>query len=227
MTWATDRADAIRAALPEHAVPGRAEHERAYLKSDLVHLGVPVPATRRVVGQALRADPPPDHDAGIALVESLWDGDPPVHEHRMAATMVLSRIRLVPGDLDLVERLLREARTWALVDSIAPRALADLADDFPDVDAAVARWVDDGDFWMRRSAVLRHLLPLRRGTGSLDAFGVAADPLLEDREFFVRKAIGWVLREASKSDPDGVRSWVDARRSRMSGLTLREATKYL
>lgn len=225
MSWASRTAEEIRAALPDLAVAGRAEHERAYLKSELRHLGVPVPAIRAVVRRVVGV--PPDHDAGIELVEALWDEEEPVHEHRMAAVMVLERIELEAEDLPLVERMLRSAGTWALVDGIAPRPLAALADADPTVDRAVARWAGDDDPWMRRSAVLRHLLPLREGRGSLAAFGEVADPLLEDREFFVRKAIGWVLRDASKRDPGGVRDWVEPRKDRMAGLTLREATKYL
>lgn len=227
VTWAERTAGEIRSRLPALAVEGRAEHERGYLKSDLHHLGVPVPAIRATVVAALRASPAPDHDAGVGLVVALWDGEPAVHEHRMAAAMVLGRIELDDGDLPLVERMLRTSKTWALVDTIAPRPLASLADAHPSVDRVVTGWAGDEDVWIRRSALLRHLVPLREGRGDLAAFGAVADPLLADREFFVRKAIGWVLREASKRDPDGVRAWVEPRRDRMAGLTYREATKHL
>lgn len=222
-------ATAIDAGLAERVVPGRAEQERAYLKSDLRHLGVPVPAIRAAVRSALRDQPVDAHDDVVALVETLWDAEPPVHERRMAAAEVLrARVSVLgPGDLGLIERLLRSSRTWALVDAIAPWSLADLADAHPDVDAAVAEWGADDDQWIRRSALLRHLRPLREGRGDLAAFGAVADPLLDDPEFFIRKAIGWVLRDASKQDPDEVAAWIEPRAARMSALTFREATRRL
>lgn len=225
MTWASETADDIEGAIAGATVEGRAAHEKAYLKSDLDFVGTPVPAVRSAVRSALRASPPPSKDDALRLVHLLWDE--PVHEYRMAATFVIDRVDLALDDLPLVERLLREARTWALVDSIAPYCLARLADREPVVDATVAGWGSDPDFWIRRAALLRHLVPLREGRGSLTAFGAVADPLLEDREFFVRKAIGWVLREASKRDPEPVAAWIAPRVGRMSGLTFREATRRL
>lgn len=229
MSWAHRAAEAIDDALAVQATADRAEHERAYLKSDLRHVGVTVPGIRATVKEVLAAAPPPDDRALVELASVLWDepvGDP-VHERRMAATIVLDRARLGPHDLALLERMLREARTWALVDGIAPRSLADLADRSKEVDAVVSGWGADADHWIRRSALLRHLIPLREGRGSLEAFGAVADPLLADREFFIRKAIGWVLREASKRDPEAVAAWIAPRAQAMSGLTFREATRRL
>ncbi|HLV11498.1 MAG TPA: DNA alkylation repair protein, partial [Trueperaceae bacterium] len=70
-------------------------------------------------------------------------------------------------------------------------------------------------------------LPMRRGEPVFDAFAALADPLLEDTEFFVRKAIGWVLRERTKTAPEEVHAWLMPRRRRASRLTLREASKNL
>jgi 3-methyladenine DNA glycosylase AlkD len=50
---------------------------------------------------------------------------------------------------------------------------------------------------------------------------------MDDRDFFMRKGIGWALRDAARSHPDEIRAFVAAHRERMSGLSLREATKHL
>jgi 3-methyladenine DNA glycosylase AlkD len=72
------------------------------------------------------------------------------------------------------------------------------------------------------------LLPaLRRGGGDCARFSRYAHSMLGQREFFIRKAIGWVLREVSKKRPQLVRDWLRPRRARLSGVTLREAVKYL
>ncbi len=230
-TWARDLSEAFDERIVGFVVPGRAENEKRYLKSDMDHLGVAVPDVRKVIAALLRESPPSGHDDLIELVEVLWDEpkDPAVFQRRLAAGIVLTRRKddLVPADLPLLERLVRECHTWALMDEIVPRSLTQLADTHPEVDAAVAAWSRDDDFWMRRASLLRHLKPLASGEGDFGAFSAIADPMLEEDEFFIRKAIGWVLRETSKNRPELVADWVRPRVDRMSGLTFRESTRQL
>ena len=229
--WARSISDEFDARITEFVVDGRAENEKRYLKSAMDHLGVAVPDVRRVMAGLLRESPPAGHDDIIELVMVLWDepSSPAVFQRRLAAGIVLTRRKedLVPADLPLLERLLRECHTWALMDEIVPRSLTELADSHPEVDEAVAAWAEDEDFWMRRAALLRHLKPLAAGEGDFGAFSSIADPMLGEDEFFIRKAIGWVLRETSKKRPELVADWVRPRAARMSGLTFRESTRQL
>ena len=87
--------------------------------------------------------------------------------------------------------------------------------------------MEDEDFWIRRSALLALLVPLRRGGGDPDRFFRYADRLLAEREFFVRKAIGWVLRDMGHRRPRLVSEWLEPRARRASGVTMREAVKHL
>jgi 3-methyladenine DNA glycosylase AlkD len=98
---------------------------------------------------------------------------------------------------------------------------------FPELGGVLDRWVQDDDFWLRRSALLALLVPLRRGDGDFERFARYAEATLDEREFFVRKAIGWVLRETGKKRPDLVYEWLLPRATRASGVTVREAVKYL
>ena len=134
---------------------------------------------------------------------------------------------LQAGDLELVERLIRESRTWALVDGLAPSVAGRLVERHPELAATLDRWATDENFWVRRSALLALLLPLRRGEGDFERFSRYADAMLEEREFFIRKAIGWVLRETSKKRPELVYDWIRDHAARASGVTIREAVKYL
>jgi 3-methyladenine DNA glycosylase AlkD len=148
---------------------------------------------------------------------------------RMAATVLLDARSglLVVDDLALLERLLRDSHTWALVDSLAGDVVGSLlAADEERTSRVLDRWARDDDFWIRRSALLAWLKPLRRGA-SLDRFLTYADSMLEEKEFFIRKAVGWVLREVSKRRPSEVIDWLAPRTHRASGVTMREATKYL
>jgi 3-methyladenine DNA glycosylase AlkD len=224
-------AEELSAALAAHADPERAAQERRYLKSELEHLGVSVPATRRCVRDWVRAHPTLDHDALVGLVTELWDQPrPAIHERRLAAVELLEacRQRLSAGDLPLLERLLREARTWALLDGLSVSVVGELALADPAAfDAAVRRWATDDDFWLRRASLLVHLPGIRAGTPDRERLFALADPLLEDSGFFVRKAIGWVLRELGHREPATVVAWLESRVTRASGLTVREAVRRL
>jgi 3-methyladenine DNA glycosylase AlkD len=207
--------------------PKRAEREKQYLKSELEHVGASVPDIRRIVKTTLADQPALTHDELVELVTALWSR--PVHECRMAAVEVLTlRSRaLGPADIELIERLLRESRTWALVDGLAASVVGDLVERYPELSKTLDRWSADGDFWIRRSALLALLLALRRGEGDFDRFGRYADTMLEERELFIRKAIGWVLRDTSRKRPALVSSWLEPRATRASTVTVREAVKYL
>jgi 3-methyladenine DNA glycosylase AlkD len=207
--------------------PARAAHEKRYLKSDLEHYGASVPAIRRIAKAALAENPELPHDDLVDLVEALWSR--PVHECRMAAVELLDlRSSLLRrDDIELVERLIRESRTWALVDGLAASVAGALVERFPELGTTLDRWAADGDFWIRRSALLSLLLPLRRGEGDFPRFSRYADAMLGEGEFFIRKAIGWVLRETARKQPELVYEWLEPRAARASGVTIREAVKYL
>jgi len=219
-------ADGLTKELKHEGDPERAEKEKRYLKSDLEHLGVSVPKIRKAA-KAIHKRESLSHAALLALVDELYGR--PVHELRMAAVelLVLEKARMAPDDLDLVERLIRASRTWALVDPLAISVAGDLVASQRKLARTLDRWAKDEDFWIRRSAILALLKPLRTGAGDWKRFTRYADAMLEEKEFFIRKAIGWVLREAGRKDADRVAEWITPRASRASGVTIREAVKPL
>ena len=222
-----DLAICVERALRAAGDPGRAEREKRYLKSELEHVGASVPTIRRIVKAELAARGPLSHDELIDCVSALWTRQ--VHECRMAAVELLElrQDALRASDIDLIERLLRESRTWALVDGLAASVVGDLVESYPELSETLDRWSTDEDFWIRRSALIALLLPLRRGRGDFERFGRYADAMLEEREFFIRKAIGWVLRDTARNRPELVFEWLAPRAARASGVTIREAQKHL
>jgi 3-methyladenine DNA glycosylase AlkD len=217
----------IDAELRSTGTAERAEHEKAYLKSDLEHYGTAVPDIRSVAKGVRRRDPDLGHDELLALVLALWAA--PVHERRMVAVDLLELLsdRLVANDMAVLERLLREARTWALVDGLAASVVGPLVERDPEAAAVLDRWAVDEDFWIRRAALLALLVALRRGDGDFERFSRYADAMLDEKEFFIRKAIGWVLRDTARKRPDMIYEWLLPRAARASGVTLREAVKPL
>lgn len=225
---AEETVHAIVVALQDAADPARAVQERAYLKSELEHLGVRVPVTRSIVKGALPTRPAAGHDLVVAVAAGLWAE--PVHERRVAACHVLELHEAVLSvdDVSMLERFLREAKTWALVDVIAPNVVGPMFErDRQAVGPTLDRWNVDDDFWVRRASVLALLLPLRAGGGDWDRFTRYADVLWEEQEFFIRKALGWILRDTAKRRPELVFDWLLPRAATASGVTIREAVKPL
>ena len=212
--------------LQARGTPERAAQEQRYLKSELDHYGVTVPAVRAVVKETT-GKLALSHDELVDLAELLWAV--PVHERRAAAAELLEQRveQLRAGDIVGLERLLRESRTWALVDNLSASVVGPLAEREEAVGPVLDRWATDDDFWIRRSALLANLIPLRQGRGDFDRFARYADAMLDEKEFFIRKAIGWVLRDTGKLRPELVTEWLLPRASRASGVTLREAVRHL
>lgn len=223
-----DLAARIDEALAAFANPVRAEATQRYLRSDLTHYGVAVPDIRTEVRARRKEYPGLTHTDVVAVTRALWAR--PVHETRLAACLWLEAYadRLAADDTALLAELIGEADTWALVDVLAGSVAGRLLTRLPETEAAYRAWAAQEEMWLRRSGVLAFLLPIRAEETYarwFPVFGEVADPLLTDTRFFVRKAIGWVLREATKHHPDAVVAWVARRLDRISGLTLREALK--
>jgi 3-methyladenine DNA glycosylase AlkD len=222
----TDVVERLDRALKQAGTAERAAQEKRYLKSELAHYGCDAAALKA----AVRAEVPVktlSHDEVIAIVEALWAR--PVYERRAASVIVLDKARklLTPADLPLLERLLRASKTWALVDALAVHVVGALVEAHPALGKTLDRWAKDDDFWIRRAAMLALLKPLREGRGDFARFARYADAMLDEPEFFIRKAIGWILRDTSRKRPAEVTAWLLPRATRASGVTMREALKYL
>jgi 3-methyladenine DNA glycosylase AlkD len=213
--------------LRQLGTPERAAQEKRYLKSDLEFWGVSVPDIRRVVTAAVRQHPGLSHDEAIGWALELWRE--PVHERRTAAVEVL-RLRvgeLHAADLPTLETLIRAAGTWALVDPLAGDIAGRIVVRDPAGWRYVDTWAEDADFWVRRSALLTLLPGIRAARPDRERFDRYATTMLAETEFFIRKAIGWVLRDLSRKDPAYVITWTERHLDTMSGVTFREAVRRL
>jgi len=205
----------------------RAVGEKRYLKSDLEFLGATVPQVRTQAKAWLRSHPELSGQELCPLVSALWRCR--VHELRsLGVELLTDRVELLTAtDLELVEWILRRANTWAHVDPVAVKIAGPLVEKYPNLESDLDRWSMEECLWLRRSALLAHLLSLRRGEGEWMRFSRYAAQMLEEKEFFIRKAIGWVLREAGKATPLRVIVFLDTHLDEISGLSLREAIRPL
>jgi 3-methyladenine DNA glycosylase AlkD len=159
----------------------------------------------------------------------LWD-EATHREERYAAT-ALARHRAArpwqdPAALDLYRHLVVTGAWWDHVDEVASHLVGGvLAGHRDDVTPVMRAWAVDDDLWVRRTAVLCQLN--HRADTDVDLLRDVVEANVDDRSFWLRKAIGWALREYSKTDPDWVRAEVVRLGDRLSGLSRREATKHL
>ena len=214
----------IESELKQSGTPERAVGEKRYLKSDLDFFGVRLADMRRVAKSIVKSEQL-EHDDVISLVEELWSK--PVFERRMVSVILLELTAsdLTRNDLGLIERLIRDSKTWALVDGLAGDVVGEIAMSHR-IKQVLDRWAADADFWIRRSSLLAELKPLKNGA-PFAPFATRANKMVDESEFFIRKAIGWVLRETSKKRAWEVYDWIAPRTHRASGVTMREAVKYL
>ena len=207
--------------------PARAIGEKAYLKSDLRFWGTGQDSIRAAVREYCDAHPELTRSELRRLAETLYATD--VHELRAAAIGVLERDRGTLDDRDMpwLIRLVRKSKSWAYVDWIAPKVIGEVIARDPGARKHLAVWARDDDFWVRRAALLAEHDALRAGGGDFDLWSRLAASMLDEREFFIRKAIGWVLREVSKKRPELAYAFLTKHRDRVSRLSLLEGAKYL
>lgn len=194
------------------------------MKSAMPYLGVRMPDVRRLTKAAAKTHAPADLDELEQAIRALWD-DAEFREERYAAA-ALAGLPLAKGRLGLLplhEHMAITGAWWDHVDEIAHR-IADLHDAHPAETAEVVRrWSRSDDRWLRRLSIISQLGRGHRVDTRLLAEVI--EPNMGDDEFFIRKAIGWALREYARVAPTWVRDFVTAREDELSGLSKREALK--
>jgi 3-methyladenine DNA glycosylase AlkD len=193
-----------------------------YMKSDLPYLGVRMPDLRRAWRRIFAARPIGSEGEFSSELRDLWD-EAEYREERYTAIALVKRYpQWAP--LPLVERLVVEGAWWDYVDNLAG-CVGMLLQDEPSLASEMRKWSRDGSLWKRRVSIICQLG--RKEDTDLALLYDCIEPNLADREFFVRKAIGWALRDYAWHDPHEIDRYVRENADRLSGLARREATKNL
>lgn len=228
--------DAVREALAAAADPVKAGPMQRYMKSAMPYRGIQSPDRRALVAEVLALHPLTDRATWEATARELWD-DAEFREERYAATQLTghrsARAWQDAETLDLYRHMIITGAWWDHVDEIASKRVGPIFRAHRDEVGAVLRgWAVGDDLWLRRTAIICQLgaredldLALLEEVIEANLPGPRAPAVTQD--FFIRKAIGWALREHAKTDPAWVRAYVDHHRERLSPLSYREATKHL
>jgi 3-methyladenine DNA glycosylase AlkD len=225
----TARADeafaALDAAFRAAADPARAVAMTAYMRDQFAFLGLPATEQRRLSAPVLRALPAPGEADVAAFTTRCWAADEREYQYAGCDYAIRHVRRCSPAFLDHVRVLITTKAWWDTVDALAARVVGPLVGATPSLVATVDAWIDGDDMWLARTALL-HQLHYRATTDADRLFRYCARRA-GDREFFIRKAIGWALREYSKTDPVAVRRFVASHAGVLSPLSTREALKWL
>jgi len=217
----------VREALETVAEPERAPAMQAYMKSAMPYLGVSSVPRRAALKAVFAGLDWPDSAAWQADVLAIWRGAS-FREERYAAielTAVKAARRFQRiGALPMYGEMIVTGAWWDYVDEIAGHRLwALLQNDRAAMDATMRAWSTDKNMWKRRSSILCQI-PAKSSTDR-DLLYACIEPLIGSNEFFLRKGIGWALRQYAWTDPDEVARYIAANEQRLSGLSKREALK--
>ncbi len=201
------------------------------MKSALPYRGLTAPRLGAVLRPIL-ADPGfrmADRVIWEGTIRTLWDEV--AYREEWYAAIALARHRAyrpwVDSDtMPLWRHLVVTGAWWDVVDEVATHLVRDVLVGAPDVEGLRLReWAGDEHLWLRRTAIISQVG--RQDALDQDLLTDAIEPNLADRDFFIRKAIGWALRDHARVAPDWVRAFVDAHAGELSGLSRREALRHL
>ena len=197
------------------------------MKSAMPYRGVSAPALKQLCREAFKAHPLATAEEWTRVVLELWR-DASFREERYAAVLLTQarpyRAFLTLASLPMLEEMIVTGAWWDFVDTLASYNLGDILRAEPRrMTSLMRRWARDPDMWKRRSAILCQL-KFKRET-DLELLYACIEPNLSHKDFFIRKAIGWSLRQYAWTDPKEVQRYVKANKDRLNPLSVREALK--
>jgi 3-methyladenine DNA glycosylase AlkD len=227
MAWkSADLVSFVQEEFARLADPLKAGPMAAYMKTEMPFYGIQKPERIPVYRQMKRSFVPTSRRQYSAAVLALWNLP---HREEKYAAIEFARQHKDYVDVEsfpLYEKLIRDGAWWDLVDDVATSIITDTyLQHRQDGRPYIERWVDDDNLWVRRTAILSHNHH-KSATDSKQLFAHILKRCHEE-EFFIRKAIGWALREYSYANPAGVKRFLLENKARLSNLSFREASKGL
>jgi 3-methyladenine DNA glycosylase AlkD len=212
--------------LAKRADADKAAGMAAYMKTDMPFYGVQKKGRTEVFRIIKREIPIGDNATYRAAIEALWE-QPHREEKYLAIGLAKTHTDFLTfANIDLYRRLIVEGAWWDFVDEVAINCVGMVyLNERQRTEATIESWIDDDVMWLRRTSLIA---PIKHKAAT--DYRMLFDHCLRrahEKEFFIRKAIGWTLREYAKTEPERVRSFLLKHRGEWSGLSFREASKHL
>ncbi len=208
----------------QNANPELAQQMEKYMAFQFEFFGIQKPLRRKLQNLFWKKYGYPAEQELESVVRQLWDY--PKREAQYAALDLMERFvdKLPSGFVNTAEELITTKSWWDSVDLLATKIVYGLFEKYPDLETTFFdTWLKSGNIWLQRTVLIYQLK--RKQNINTDLLEQAVDYLSGSEEFFIQKAIGWILRELSKYRPDYVRRFVRSRQ--LPRLSRREALRYL
>ena len=205
------------------ADPERAEKMSQYMRNQFDYWGIMSPVRKELEREFINEYGLPEMKDLKKITKDLWSL--PQREYQYTAILIVSRMKRYWKDdmIPLFEYLIKTKSWWDTVDGVAPSLAGHYFKKFGGAKEVTGRWIESDDFWFRRSALIFQL-KYRNTTDEKLLYSYIKKCNHED-EFFIRKAIGWSLREYAKWNPESVRKFVA--NTKLKPLSIKEALKHI
>lgn len=218
-----DKYDEVRRVFQERQDSAKAARESAYMRNQFVFYGIPTPR-RREVYKALLNDEKKRGTVDWDFLVRCWADEHREFQYLVVDYLLAMKKFLVYDDVDHIEPFVRSKQWWDTIDGL-DRVIGDIAFTDSRINDLMLRWSTDPDFWVRRVAI-DHQLCRKHATDTALLEKIIVNNF-GSKEFFINKAIGWSLRDYSKTDPAWVRAFIAKYRDRIHPLSIREGSKYI
>lgn len=198
---------------------------QAYMKTDQPFYGVKAPERQAIFKQAREHTKVGTFTDYSRLVLWLWSGENREEQYLAMDVAEYYKAFRTKEAFEIYEEMLLEADHWDTVDKIASNLIGGLVKEHRELEEKLREWRVSDNMWLRRASLLAHLK--HKSETNVPLLEETILMLADEEEFFIRKAIGWVLREYSKTDPDYVSAFVACNEGKLSALSKKEALKVI
>lgn len=220
---------ALGEAIRKSANPEKAPGMQAYMKSEMTYLGVQTPTLKAICREVFTVHPLETQECWLEAILTIWR-EADYREERYAAIKLAEhpayRGFQTLDALPCYEEMVTDGAWWDYVDAIASRLVGNLFGQYPEqMKTRMLEWAYSSNIWKRRTSIICQLR-FKEAT-DFELLRACIAPSVEHPEFFLRKAIGWALREYAKTNPDEVVAYITDNADRLSALSKREALRIL
>lgn len=208
--------------LKEVATPEDAIHMKAYMKDQFEFLGVKTPVRRKLSKVFFKKNSSPAID--WKFIHQAWENPYREMQYVVLDYLKLKQKFLTSNDLPKIKKLAQTKPWWDTIDFLC-RSVGFICLHYPETKKFVLEWSRDEDFWLRRLAIEHQLL--QKEETDVQLLEQILVNNLDQFEFFINKAIGWALRDYSKTNPDWVLEFIEKYKDKLSKLSIKEGIKYL
>lgn len=207
----------------ENQDPKRAAQMKRYMRNKFDFYGYQSVARKAVYHQDLLLEKR-HHTIDWQLLKQAWQDSHREMQYFACDYLIALEKYLQFEDLDKIRQFVEEKSWWDTIDSlIKPIGKLGLQDSR--VDKVMLEWSRDSNFWLRRVAIEHQLL--RKENMNVKLLNTILENNLGQEEFFINKAIGWALRDYSKTDPTWVQNFIQIHQDELAPLSIKEGSKYL